>query len=152
MKGVADVVLHMCIIPKPHVSGSDSIPRPGPIPDSNVSIPVCRYVNLSLTPGCNLKPGKNILSRLKHFFQSTKIMLPWFPAGFQATLLLENPVGANILTHDQLHREVRAFVSLIFFSIDFLNLGVQFTEGVSRWQHARVGRRRGQCRTGDIIV
>ena len=59
MKGLANVSLHMWIVPKPHSGhGSDSIPT---IVNGTVSVPVCRYVNLVLIPGCKLKSGKNYI-------------------------------------------------------------------------------------------
>ena len=50
--------------------------------------PACRFINLKGVPGSNL---------------GTLDLL-------EATLLLENPVGENLLTLDQLEREVRVCV------------------------------------------
>ncbi|CAI8001069.1 Isoleucine--tRNA ligase, cytoplasmic, partial [Geodia barretti] len=86
MKGLADVMLHLWIIPKPESSsGTNSIPLVDPVPNGDGPIPVCRYVNLVLF----LPPGPTLR-----------------PAGLLATLLLENPVGENILTLNQLKTEV----------------------------------------------
>ena len=62
MKGLANVSLHMWIVPKPHSDhGSDSIPRVDTMLNGTVSVPVCRYVNLGLIPGCKLKTGNNYI-------------------------------------------------------------------------------------------
>ena len=107
MKGLADAMLHLWIIPKPEsCSGTNSIPVVDPVPNGDGPIPICRYVNLCLAPGSTLRPGKifktithqKILPVIKKFV--------FFTAGFQATLLLENPVGENILTLNQLQTEV----------------------------------------------
>ena len=47
-------------------------------------LPRCRFINLELVPGSKL-----------------------FVDGFKATMLLENPVGENLLSYQQLQLEVR---------------------------------------------
>ena len=50
---------------------------------SSSSPPLCRYVNVSVLPGCNLTCD-----------------------GTLATLLLENPVGENMMSYERLLQEV----------------------------------------------
>ena len=67
MKGLADVMLHLWIIPKPESSsGTNSIPLVDPVPNGDGPIPVCRYVNLVLflPPGPTLRPGNNFETHL----------------------------------------------------------------------------------------
>ena len=58
MKGLADVVLQLCIIPRPDSgAGTGSIPRADAVPNRDVSVPFCRYINLCFAPGSSLQPG-----------------------------------------------------------------------------------------------
>jgi len=56
------------------------VPKGGKVTDP----PRCRFINLELVPGSKL-----------------------FVDGFKATMLLENPVGENLLSYQQLQLEVR---------------------------------------------
>ena len=85
MKGLAGASVFMWIIPD-HTS---STPRGRQVPiDSKgpLELPKCRFINLEAVPGSKLSRQLG--------------------EGFRAMLLLENPVGENLLTFDQLQMEV----------------------------------------------
>ena len=77
MKSVSDVTLRLWIIPSTAEGGAENL---SPL------LPACGFVNIELVPGSKLcgEGGE----------------------GVRATLLLENPVGQNLLTFDQLQLEV----------------------------------------------
>lgn len=85
MKGLAGASVFMWIIPD-HAS---SAPRGRQVPIDTkgpLELPKCRFINLEALPGSKLSQQVG--------------------EGFRAMLLLENPVGENILTFEQLQLEV----------------------------------------------
>ena len=87
MKGLAGASVFMWIIPD-HAS---SKPRGRQVPiDSKgpLELPKCRFVNLEALPGSKLSQQVG--------------------EEFKAMLLLENPVGENLLTFSGLEMEVRS--------------------------------------------
>ena len=87
MKGLAGASVFMWIIPD-HTS---SAPRGRQVPidaKGPLELPKCRFINLEALPGSKLSRQVG--------------------DGFRAMLLLENPVGENMLTFEQLQLEVRA--------------------------------------------
>ena len=85
MKGIAGASVFMWIIPD-----HSSKPKGRQVPidtRGQVELPKCRFVNLEALPGSKLRQQAG--------------------EGFKAMLLLENPVGENPLTFDQLEIEVK---------------------------------------------
>ena len=89
MKGLAGASVFMWIIP----DHSSSKPKGRQVPldsQGSMELPKCRFVNLEALPGSKL--SKQVGD------------------GFKAMLLLENPVGENLLTFDQLEIEVYGWI------------------------------------------
>ena len=85
MKGLSGAVVFMWIIP----DYSSSKPKGRQVPVDTkgpLELPKCRFINLEALPGTKLSQQVG--------------------EGFRAMLLLENPVGENLLTFDQLEKEV----------------------------------------------
>ena len=85
MKGLAGASVFMWIIP----DHSSSQPKGRQVPIDHqgpVALPKCRFVNLEALPSSKLSKQVG--------------------EGFKAMLLLENPVGENLLTFGQLEIEV----------------------------------------------
>ena len=85
MKGLTGAAVFMWIIP----DHSSSEPKGRQVPldtKGPLELPKCRFVNLEALPGSKLSQQVG--------------------EGFRAMLLLENPVGENLLTFEQLEMEV----------------------------------------------
>lgn len=130
MKGIAGASVFMWIIPD-----HSSKPKGRQVPIDTrgpVELPKCRFVNLEALPGSKLGQQAG--------------------EGFKAMLLLENPVGENLLTFDQLEIEVKW--KMCYSNGKGGKFGASKVQGVNRISTLGVWLRysEGSCASMSVLI